>query len=85
MKKNSIVYGNPAVGISKPEHMNLAEIIAEMIAIAVKNPRVVDELGYKKETIPGQRYHVLQQELIRKEEKYLKFEKLLTSYTRTKK
>lgn len=74
-KKDSIVYGNPALGISKPKYMNLAEIVAEMIAIAVKNPRVVDELVYMKETIPGQRYQVLQQELIRREEKYLKLKK----------
>ena len=75
--KDSIVYGNSAAGIWKPEDMNLAQIVSEMIKIVVKNPRVIDDYAYIENSLTAKRYSLLQKELISREEKYLKFEHML--------
>jgi hypothetical protein len=77
ISRDSVAYGNSVAGIPKPEHMGLAEIVAEMIQIVVKNPRVIDDISYISSSFAGQRYNMLQNELTSRERKYLRFENLL--------
>jgi len=78
-------HGNTALGIAKPEYMSLADIIDEMIKIAVENPRVVKEVTYRENTFEGRRYTILGNHLIEREDKYLKFDKMLSSYAKQNK
>lgn len=61
--------------------MSLAEIIEEMIQIAVENPRVLKEVTYRENTLEGRRYTILGDHLVERESKYLRFEKMLNTCT----
>jgi hypothetical protein len=66
-EKGSVVDGNYSLWHDNPEDMTLAGIVDEMIRIAIKNLRVLEDYFYMKDSTPGERYRILKHELISRE------------------
>lgn len=81
-------YENPDIPDCEPEEMSLSNIIVEMIDISIKNPKLFDLAYTYSEEVKikaginkyCKRFGELQSELMKREEKYLRFEELYSKF-----